>query len=147
MDSFMQAAVEEAHRSHQEGGQAFGAVLARDGEIISRGRNRILQTGDPTAHAEIQALRNASVLETYAGTVMYATMLPCRMCSGAMVQLGVEKVVIGNSESYTNTQPYLRSFGIEVEELHLAECKALIDDARQQFPERYQPGAGRRGAD
>ena len=142
MDEFMQAAINEASQSNAEGGQAFGAVLAKHGEIIGRGHNRIIQTGDPTAHAEIEAIRDAGVLESYEGTVMYATMLPCRMCTGAIVQLGIEKVMIGNSESYTNTQSSMRSFDIKVVELHAKACKKLIDDARQQHPERYLPGAG-----
>lgn len=139
----MQAAIDEAYQSDVEGGQAFGAVLVQAGEIVGRGHNRIMQTGDPTTHAEIEAIRDAGIMESYAGTVMYATMLPCRMCTGAIVQLGIEKVVIGNSASYTNTQPYMQSFNIEVVELHDDVCKKLIDNARQQHPERYLPGAGR----
>lgn len=147
MDRYMDAALTEGQRSHEEGGQAFGAVLVQHGEIIGRGHNRIIQTGDPTAHAEIEAIRDAGILESYEDTIMYATMLPCRMCTGAIVQLGIGKVVIGNSRSYTNTQPYLRSFKIEVVELNANACIKMIDDARLEHPERYQPGAGRREVD
>jgi cytosine/creatinine deaminase len=141
VDEFMQAAIEEAKTGESEGGQAFGSVLVRGGQIIGRGHNRIFQRQDPTRHAEIEALGDAGVLESYADTVIYATALPCPMCAGAIIHLGVPKVVIGFSGLKGDTLQRLRSFGIDVVELHLDACRQLLLESWAKYPERYPPSA------
>lgn len=89
MNEFMTAAMKEVALTQAQGGHPFGAVLVRDGRIIGAGHNRTVQTGDPTSHAEIEAIRNAGRQDTYADTVMYATALPCLMCAGAIVKLQI----------------------------------------------------------
>jgi creatinine deaminase len=93
MDAFMQAALREALAARAQGGHPFGAALVRGDRIIGTGHNRMVQSGDPTSHAEIEAIRNAGRQETYADTVMYATALPCLMCAGAIVKLQIPKVI------------------------------------------------------
>ena len=141
MDEFMRAAVEEAKKSEQEGGLAFGSVLVRNGEIIGRGRNRSLQRCNVTSHAEIEAIGDAGLQQTFTDTEIYATALPCEMCAGTITHLGIPKVVIGFSGLKGNTIEYMRSFGIEVVEQHLDECEQLMIESWAKYPQRYPANA------
>src|SRR5206468_1955107 len=96
-DPFMIAAIQEARRGLAEGGLPIGSVLVRHGKIIGAGHNRRVQRGDPMAHAEINCLTNAGRQSTYKDTVLYSTLSPCYLCSGAVVQFGIPKVIIGES--------------------------------------------------
>src|ERR1039457_6010365 len=100
MDTFMQAAIEEARKGLAEGGIPIGSVLVKDGKIIGRGHNRRVQNGDPMAHAEIDCLQKAGRIGTYAGTVLYSTLMPCYLCSGAVVQFNIKKVFVGESKTF-----------------------------------------------
>lgn len=131
MDEFMQAAIDEATKTKAEGGYPFGAALVRDGSLLSLGHNRSLQDGDPTSHAEIEALRNGGLQADYAGTVMYATALPCLMCAGAIVRLGIPKVVVGATWHGDGSLELMRSRGVEVVELELAVCQKMLFDFRE----------------
>ena len=94
--SFMREAVQLARDNRARGAQPFGAVLARDGQRIATGVNEIVQTCDPTSHAEMQALRAASAAlrqPRLDGCVVYASGYPCPMCLAAMVGSGIEKVL------------------------------------------------------
>lgn len=95
---FMEKALEEAHASEAAGEVPIGAILVHEGRIIARSGNRTIRDCDPTAHAEILILREASrVLGNYrlAGTVLYVTVEPCSMCAGAMIQARVPRLVYG----------------------------------------------------
>ena len=135
MDEFMQAAIDEATATQAEGGYPFGAALVRDGSLVSLGHNRSVQRCDPTSHAEIEAIRNAGLQEDYAGTVMYATALPCLMCAGAIVRLGIPKVVVGATWHGDGSLELMRSRGVEIVELDLAVCKKLLADFREMTVE------------
>ena len=82
----MQMAIEEAQATKAEGGQPFGAVLVRGGEVIGRGRNLSIQNNDPLSHGEMEAIKDAGLQESYADTVLYTTAFPCLMCAGAIVR-------------------------------------------------------------
>src|SRR5688500_16230825 len=97
MDPFLRAAIDEAKKGLSEGGLPIGSVLVRNGQIIGRGHNRRVQNGDPMAHAEIDCLTNAGRQATYADTVLYSTLMPCYLCTGAAVQFGGLKVIVGES--------------------------------------------------
>jgi len=100
-ETFMQRALELARRAEAEGEVPVGAVLVREGEIIGEGWNRPIGAQDPTAHAEIVALRDAARrVGNYRlpGTTLYVTLEPCPMCAGAIVHARVEKVVFGASD-------------------------------------------------
>ena len=99
-DPFFAAAIEEARAGLREGGLPIGSVLVRNQQIIARGHNRRVQRGDPMAHAEIDCLTNAGRQKTYADTVLYSTLMPCHLCSGAAVQFGIPKVVVGESINF-----------------------------------------------
>jgi cytosine/creatinine deaminase len=131
MDAFMQAALREALAAQAQGGHPFGAALVRGERIIGAGHNRMVQSGDPTSHAEIEAIRNAGRQETYADTVMFATALPCLMCAGAIVKLQIPKVSAGAIWSGDGSLDFMRSRGVEVVDLNLPACRQLLEQAGQ----------------
>src|SRR3954449_795047 len=89
IDPLMRAAIEEATRGRDEGGIPIGSVLSRDGQVLSRGRNKRVQKDDPVTHAEIDCLRRAGRIGNYRDTVLYSTLMPCYLCAGAVVQFGI----------------------------------------------------------
>ena len=123
---FLAAALEEARLGLREGGIPIGSVLVKDGKIIGRGRNRRVQQGDPMAHAEIDCLRQAGRVGRYEGTVLYSTLMPCFLCSGAAVQFKIPKVVAGESVNFPGAPHWLRSQGIEVVDLADQGCVELM---------------------
>jgi tRNA(adenine34) deaminase len=101
---FMQQALDQAKLAAMAGEVPVGAVLVRDGKIISRGFNQPIGNSDPSAHAEMIALRSAAQLESnyrLPGTTLYVTLEPCIMCAGAMLHARVERVVFGATDSKT----------------------------------------------
>lgn len=100
-ETFMQHALQLAWRAWKEGEVPVGALLVRDSEVIGEGWNRPIGTHDPTAHAEIQALRAAgNAMGNYRlpGTTLYVTLEPCAMCAGAIVHARVARVVFGATD-------------------------------------------------
>ena len=134
----MTEAMEEAKATFQEGGKPFGAILVRDGKIISRGRNRTVQTGDPTAHAEIDCIKNAGLLDSYADTILYSTMMPCLMCSGAVVRFGIPKVVVAEARSLPVDASLLQARGVEVIVLDIDEAVTLMERSKAERPEAWK---------
>jgi tRNA(adenine34) deaminase len=95
---WMEEALREAQRAQANGEVPVGAVLVRDGRILGRGSNRNLQDNDPTAHAEVVALREAGraiANHRLAGCTIYVTIEPCAMCAGAMVLARLDRLVYG----------------------------------------------------
>jgi cytosine deaminase len=123
---FLAAALEEARQGLKEGGIPIGSVLVKDGKIIGRGHNRRVQQGDPMAHAEIDCLRQAGRVGRYEGTVLYSTLMPCYLCSGAVVQFKIPKVIAGESVNFPGAPQWLRSQGIEVVDLADQGCVELM---------------------
>jgi tRNA(adenine34) deaminase len=100
-ETMMSAALEQARLALEEGEMPVGAVIARGGEIISSGRNRRERTGDPTAHAEIEAIRAAAKAVggwRLGGCTLFVTLEPCAMCAGAIVAARLDRVVYGASD-------------------------------------------------
>jgi cytosine deaminase len=143
MDEFMRAALEEAQQGWREDGIPIGSVLVKDGKIIGRGHNRRVQNGDPTAHAEIDCLRNAGRIGHYRGTVLYSTLMPCYYCSGAVVQFGIKKVIVGESETFKGGRSFMEANGVEVIDLDLEECKQLMRQFQVKFPELWNEDIGK----
>jgi tRNA(adenine34) deaminase len=98
----MQLAMEEAHAAEAAGEVPVGAViLSAAGEVIARGRNRVLRSNDPTAHAEVVALRAAGVaLDNYRliGCTLYSTLEPCAMCAGAILHARIRRLVYATAD-------------------------------------------------
>jgi creatinine deaminase len=125
-DPYLAAALEEARKGYAEGGIPIGSVLVKDGEIIGRGHNRRVQQGDPMAHAEIDCLRQAGRVGRYDGMVLYSTLMPCFLCSGATVQFKVPKVVVGESRTFPGAPDFMRDNGVQVVDLDDPECADLM---------------------
>lgn len=124
----MKAAIEEAKKGLTEGGIPIGSVLVKDGKIIGRGHNKRVQKGSPTLHAEIDCLENAGRIGSYKDTILYSTLMPCYLCSGAVVQFEIKKVVVGESKTFSGGPEFMREHGVEVTDLDLDECKKMMGD-------------------
>ncbi len=142
MDIFMQAAIEEARKGLDEGGIPIGSVLVKEGEIIGRGHNKRVQDGNPIMHAEIDCLYNAGRIGKYGETVLYSTLMPCYLCAGAVVQFGIKKVVVGESETFAGAKEFMESHGVEVIDLDVEECKGLMRDFIKNNPELWNEDIG-----
>jgi cytosine deaminase len=149
MDPFLRAAIDQAKKGLTEGGLPIGSVLVRNGQIIGRGHNRRVQNGDPMAHAEIDCLTNAGRQKTYADTVLYSTLMPCYLCTGAAVQFGVPKVIVGESVNFPGgegkwgTSPeFMRANGIAVIDLHDEECIEMMAQFIRANPRLWNEDIG-----
>jgi cytosine/creatinine deaminase len=138
MDEFMKAAIEEAKKGLDEGGIPIGSVLMKDSKIIGQGHNKRVQQNDPIMHAEIDCLRNAGRIGKYDNTDLYSTLMPCFLCAGAVVQFGIKKVLVGESETFSGARKFMESHGVEVIDLNLDECKQLMDKFIQSKPELWK---------
>lgn len=124
MDHFMRVALDEARQGLAEGGIPIGSVLVHRGVMLGRGRNRRVQLGSAVLHGEIDALDNAGRHEAsvYRESVLYTTLSPCAMCSGAILLFGIPKVVIGENQTFMGEEALLRSRGVEVDVVQSPEC-------------------------
>lgn len=143
MAPFLRAAIDEAKKGLAEGGLPIGSVLVRDGQIIAAGHNRRVQHGDPMAHAEIDCLTKAGRQKTYKDTVLYSTLMPCYLCSGAVVQFGVPKVVVGESVNFPGGPDFMRQHGVEVIDLKDPECIDLMGTFIREHPELWNEDIGK----
>jgi cytosine deaminase len=142
MDEFMKTAIKEAKKGLGEGGIPIGAVLMKGGKIIGQGHNKRVQQNDPIMHAEIDCLRNAGRIGKYDKTVLYSTLMPCFLCAGAVVQFGIKKVLVGESETFSGAREFMESHGVEVINLNLDECKQLMEKFIQSKPELWKEDIG-----
>lgn len=142
VDQFMREAINQGRKSFSEDGIPIGSVLVRDGQIVGRGHNRRVQHGDPTAHGEIDCLRNAGRQASYRDTVIYSTLMPCAMCAGAIVQFGIKKVIAGENRTFSSSADFMRSNGVEVIDLDNDECYELLHDFRKKFPTVWDEDIG-----
>jgi creatinine deaminase len=143
-DPFLAAAIEEAKISLAEGGIPIGSVLVHEGRIIGRGHNKRVQTGSPIDHGEMNCLRNAGRLPAhiYQKCVIYSTLSPCPMCSGAIVLYKIPQVIIGENRTFMGAENYMRSEGIDVEIVDDAECVALMRAFVDAQPTLWQEDIG-----
>jgi creatinine deaminase len=144
MEKFMLTAIDEAKAGLAEGGIPIGSVLVHDGKIIGRGHNRRVQTGSPTLHGEMDALENAGrqPANVYRQSVIYTTLSPCAMCTGAILLYGIPKVVIGENQSFMGEETLLKSRGVEIKMIDSAECKKMMNDFIAQKPELWNEDIG-----
>lgn len=128
MDAFIEAAIEEARIGLAEGGIPIGSVIVHRGRIIGRGHNRRVQRGSAILHAEMDALENAGrqPASVYREAVLYTTLSPCAMCSGAILLYGIPQVVIGENRTFAGEEALLRSRGVRVEVLQAPVCIELM---------------------
>ena len=124
--SLLTRAYELALKSYREGGCPIGSVLARGSEVLGEGHNQRVQKGDPIAHGEMDALRNAGRQTGYAGTTLYTSLSPCMMCAGTIVQFGIPRVVVAENVNFGGNEDFLRSRGVEVEVVGDERCIDLM---------------------
>lgn len=130
MDIYLKAAIEEARRGFQAGGIPIGSVLVIDGRIVGRGHNQRVQRGSSVLHAEMDCLENAGRLTAsdYRNAVLYSTLSPCDMCSGAILLYGIPKVIVGENRTFQGPEEYLRSRGVTIDVVDDDECRKLMLD-------------------
>ena len=139
----MDAAIAQARKSLSEGGIPIGSALARDGELLAVGHNKRVQESDPVTHAEIDCLRNAGRLGSFRDTVLYSTLMPCYLCSGAVVQFGIRKVIVGESRTFPGALEFMRTSGVEVIDLDLLECVEMMTKFIAENPQLWDEDIGR----
>ena len=142
MDRFMQAAIEEAKKGFAEGGIPIGSVLVKNGEIIGRGHNKRVQEKNPILHAEIDCLQNAGRIGTYKDTILYSTLMPCYLCSGAIVQFGIKKVYAGENDTFPGGLSFMKEHGVEVINLDIEECKEMMKKFIDNNPDLWKEDIG-----
>jgi cytosine deaminase len=144
MDSFLQSAIEEAERGRDEGGIPIGAALVHRGTIIGRGHNRRIQQGSAVLHGEMDALERAGRLpaSVYRETVMYTTLSPCAMCTGAILLYGIPHVVVGENLTFRGEEEWLRSRGVRVEVMQDETCIRLMRDFIAKQPALWNEDIG-----
>jgi cytosine/creatinine deaminase len=128
MDAYMVAAIAEAEAGRAEGGIPIGSVLVHEGKIIGRGHNRRVQRGSSILHGEMDALEQAGRLpaRVYSQSIIYTTLSPCAMCSGAILLYGIPKVVIGENITFLGEEELLRSRGVILEVLQDPRCIEMM---------------------
>ena len=144
MDEYLEAAIEEARKGLDAGGIPIGSVLVIDGRIVGRGHNQRVQKGSSVLHAEMDCLENAGRLSgsDYRGAVLYSTLSPCDMCSGAILLYGIPKVVIGENRTFQGPEDYLRSKGVELEIVDDDECRQMMRDFIDAKPSLWNEDIG-----
>lgn len=149
MDEFMRAAIDEARLGLAEGGIPIGSVIVHRGRIIGRGHNRRVQQGSAILHGEMDAFENAGrqPAAVYRESVLYTTLSPCAMCSGAILLYGIPHVVIGENRTFMGEEALLRSRGVRVEVLQDAECQALMNGFIAQSPQLWNEDIGKEDPD
>ncbi len=143
-DMFLDAALQEARIGFAEGGIPIGSVLVHGDEIIGRGHNRRVQNGSAILHGEMDALENAGRLPgwRYRESVMYTTLSPCSMCSGAILLYGIPKVVVGENTTFMGSEDLLRSNGIEVVDVNDQRCIDLMAEFIASNPQLWDEDIG-----
>lgn len=143
MDIFMEMAIDEARKGFAEGGIPIGSVLVKGDQVCGRGHNQRIQLDNPILHAEIHCLQDAGRVGSYRDTVLYSTLMPCYLCSGAVVQFGIKKVIVGESVSFSGTREFLEQHAVEVIDLDLDECKVMMKQFIEANPTLWQEDIGK----
>ena len=144
MDRFLEAAIEEARLGLDEGGIPIGSVLVLDDRVVGRGHNRRVQRGSAVLHAEMDALENAGRMSgaDYRRSVMYSTLSPCDMCSGAVLLYGIPRVIVGENQTFRGPEEYVRSRGVDVQVVNDPTCIAMMEDFIRSRPELWNEDIG-----
>jgi cytosine/creatinine deaminase len=145
VDKFLQAAFEEAQAGLREGGIPIGSVVVYYQEIIGRGHNQRIQKGSVVLHAEMDALESAKrqPAHIYRDCVLYTTLSPCPMCTGAILLYGIPKVVIGENKNFAGEIELLRSRGVQVELVNDESCIKMMADFIKANPELWNEDIGK----
>jgi len=144
VDIFMEAAIEEARKGLEEGGIPIGSVIVHDGKIIGRGHNRRVQKGSAVLHGEMDALENTGRMpaSVYRQCILYTTLSPCSMCTGAILLYNIPKVIIGENKTFLGEEELLKSRGVKIEVLQNLECIDLMAEFIFSHPDLWNEDIG-----
>ena len=140
----MLAAIEEARTGLREGGIPIGSVIVHNGRIIGSGHNRRVQRGSTVLHGEMDALENAGRQSAaiYQASVLYTTLSPCAMCSGAILLYGIRTVIVGENLTFKGEEDLLRSRGVAVTVLQDADCIRMMTEFIRDNPALWNEDIG-----
>ena len=142
-DPWLDAAVEQAEKSWSEGGIPIGSVLVDpSGTIVARGHNQRVQSGDPTAHAEVSCIRNAGRRRDWCELTLVSTLSPCPMCSGTAILFKIPRVIIGENRSFLGAESWMRENGIELVVVDDPRCVALMARLERENPDLWAEDIG-----
>lgn len=143
-DPFLDAAIAEAEQGIREGGIPIGAVLVHGGRIIGRGHNRRVQQGSAVLHGEMDALERAGrqSASIYRSAIMYTTLSPCAMCSGAILLYGIRHVIVGENQTFMGEEELLRSRGVTVDVVQEERCVRMMRDFIAHHPQLWDEDIG-----
>jgi cytosine/creatinine deaminase len=144
MDEFLKAAISEAKAGLEEGGIPIGSVIVYNGQIIGRGHNKRIQKGSVVLHGEMDALENAGrqTSSVYKNCVLYTTLSPCPMCTGAILLYGIPKVIIGENQTFTGAEQLLIQNGVEIVVVNDSECIEMMRSFIKTNPELWNEDIG-----
>jgi len=144
MDPFLQAAIDEARKGLAQGGIPIGSVLVCEGKILGRGHNQRVQKGSVIHHAEMNCLENAGRLpaSVYRRCVIYTTLSPCPMCSGAILLYAIPRVIVGENVTFMGAEDHLRANGVKVEVAQSQECIEMMRQFIAKNPQLWNEDIG-----
>ena len=145
MDIFLTAAIDEAKKGLAEGGIPIGSVIVHNNRILGKGHNRRIQKGSVVLHGEMDALENAGrqPASVYRECILYTTLSPCPMCTGAILLYGIPRVVIGENETFLGDESLLKERGVEVVVVDSRECKELMKQFIKDNPALWNEDIGK----
>src|SRR5437763_6227422 len=145
MDEFLRAAIEEAEQGLKEGGIPIGAALVHRGKVLGQGHNRRVQQGSATLHGEMDALERAGrqPAQVYRESVMYTTLSPCAMCTGAILLYGIPHVIVGENRTFLGEEDLLRARGVRVEVVQDERCIRMMEAFIAEHPELWNEDIGK----
>ena len=143
--TFMKLALEEALAGFDEGGVPVGSVMVEDGRVLARGRNKRVQDGDPIAPGEMDCLRAAGRRRHYRNTTLYTTLSPCMMCTGAILQFDIPRVVVGENRNFEGNIAFLSERGVEVVLMDDQACIDLMERFVRERPELWNEDIAEEG--
>ncbi len=145
-DSFgqwIEAALAQAEESWAQGGIPIGSVLVNpDGQIVARGHNERVQSGDPTAHAEVVCIRNAGRRRDWKQLTLVSTLSPCPMCSGTAILFQIPRVIIGENRTFMGAEDWMRTNDIELVLLDDPRCVRLMERLQREKPDLWAEDIG-----
>lgn len=140
---WLNAAIEQAEKSWMEGGIPIGSVLVdASGHIVARGHNERVQSGDPTAHAEVVCIRNAGRRRDWRSLTLVSTLSPCPMCSGTAILFKIPRVIVGENRTFLGAETWMQSKGIEIIVLNDPRCIALMERLQREKPDLWAEDIG-----
>ncbi len=141
---WLDRAIEQAEISWSQGGIPIGSVLAKqDGAIVSSGHNERVQTGDPTAHAEVVCFRNAGRRRDWKELILVSTLSPCIMCVGTTLLFGVKRVIVGENKNFLGAEDIMCSNSVQVDVLNDNRCIALMQRMKEERPDLWAEDIGK----